>query len=163
MSLFFLQKVTYFFSKMPYSAWKLITCLEIGTGITIPIYLTNISTWTTAYNLHTQILLSYICFFVTSIKRGRGGEREKFHLRGLQHINIDSMIYIHQLPTQYLSFFQVLNELYFIMLLKRPISFIIEDKTSNSDISIKLTTRHAPSGGKDLSKFFRHYFSYSLL
>ena len=48
MSLFFLQKVTYFFSKMPYSAWKFITCLEIGTGITISIYLTNISTCTTA-------------------------------------------------------------------------------------------------------------------
>ena len=73
------------------------------------------------------------------------------------------MIYTHQQATQYLSFFQALNELYFIMLLKRPISFIIEDKTSNSDISIKLTMRHAPSGGKNLSKFFRHYFSYSLL
>ena len=40
------------------------------------------------------------------------------------------MIYIHQLPTQYMSFFQALNELYFIMLLKRPTSFIIEDKTA---------------------------------
>lgn len=113
-----------------------------------------------AYSLDSSFIHLFLCYLY---KKGRGGEREKFHLRGLQHINIDSMIYIHQLPTQYLSFFQALNELYFIMLLKRPISFIIEDKTSNSDISIKLTMRHAPSGGKDLSKFFRHYFSYSLL
>ena len=39
------------------------------------------------------------------------------------------MIYTHQQATQYLSFFQALNEIYFIMLLKRRISFIIEEKT----------------------------------
>ena len=79
----------------------------------------------------TCILLRFFfCTFVSLLplyKKGRrGGEREKFHLRGLQHINID--IYIHQLPTKYLSFFQALNELYFIMFSKGILVSLLKTK-----------------------------------